>query len=670
MTTRIKSSEPEAVIDPSGGASGNALLPSNSKKNVVANVYRQTRKVPRTTNNNPTKSSFKSPEDMYDEIMELKKSMAALAEENSTLKARLRRVEDDNAKKNEELRRTIADKKSSASAVVNSMRQKVFKLEQALKEKESAMKKLQSDMKVTRANEMKVQMETYYQEILRLKNATNLRKTSRTDNNVNEEQNSNNNNEAISKEKAIIEQLTATNKTLQEEIAALQNDLSRALSIDRVGEHKGDYVNLNKDELLTVVTQLEEKLQSAMSHNAADETKPLAEVRQDEKAKTEAMMLKLREDRLYYHELAQSREQEIKVLKLLIETWKKERTQSSSSSASSKRTTPSSSHMVRRLTQDNSGSDTDTLSKASARKSVATKSAPARSAQPKTSAFRRSTTSSQSAKISGSDSETSKQSSITKRSLRSPQSNASETDSPRSFTKPKSLHSEKSSSSEMNQSASKLLTKGNKSNVIPTNKVSKDSKPRSNLKSSPKTREKRTQPIQKAELKTSSDEASSSLGNMDTIEVPNHDSSVLESGGPSTVVVKSAVTRTMITHTPPQEAASKKNNSEPGSPSSKKSSAFKSLPYTMVQAPNTSDAGRVQTAAGDPSENQRYDRVQTFRQNHAAKKIQKQWKQHQKEVTEVQVRQVRLQKLEVIQHNHAARTIQRGWKKHTTEKLS
>ena len=69
----------------------------------------------------------------------------------------------------------LGEKKSDSASVIGSLKQRVFKLEQSNKEKEAALAALQKDHKSTSVHELKVQMETMYQEILRLRKVNQVR---------------------------------------------------------------------------------------------------------------------------------------------------------------------------------------------------------------------------------------------------------------------------------------------------------------------------------------------------------------------------------------------------------------------------------------------------------------------------------------------------------------
>ena len=63
---------------------------------------------------------------------------------------------------NDEGRRKLTDKGAS---LVSSLKLRVSRLEATLRDKESQLAKLQSSTKTTALNELKIQAETYYQEV-------------------------------------------------------------------------------------------------------------------------------------------------------------------------------------------------------------------------------------------------------------------------------------------------------------------------------------------------------------------------------------------------------------------------------------------------------------------------------------------------------------------------
>ncbi|TKS68532.1 IQ domain-containing protein E [Collichthys lucidus] len=103
-------------------------------------------------------------EDMYDEIMRLKKSLQAQKSDNHQMKAKLRRLEEDNTKREKQIEELLDPTK-----VLNGLKQRILKLEQQCREKENALSKLQSELRTTNLEELKITVETYYEELQRLR---------------------------------------------------------------------------------------------------------------------------------------------------------------------------------------------------------------------------------------------------------------------------------------------------------------------------------------------------------------------------------------------------------------------------------------------------------------------------------------------------------------------
>lgn len=128
----------------------------------------------------PGTAVYREKEDMYDEIIELKKSLHTQKSDVDLMRTKLRRMEEENSRKDRQIEqlldpgrgpdfvRTLAEKRPDTGWVINGLRQRIFRLEQQCKEKDSTINKLQTDMKTTNLEEMRIAMETYYEEIHRL----------------------------------------------------------------------------------------------------------------------------------------------------------------------------------------------------------------------------------------------------------------------------------------------------------------------------------------------------------------------------------------------------------------------------------------------------------------------------------------------------------------------
>ncbi|XP_048764188.2 IQ domain-containing protein E-like isoform X2 [Ostrea edulis] len=210
--------------------------------------------------------AYRSQEEYYEQVLELKKQMKSLNQEISMLKAKVRRTEEDNIKKekeieglldptkSEEMRRTMGEKRPESGAVIQSLKQKILKLENQIRDKESTYAKLHAELKTTKVEEMKAQLEMCFQEIVRLQNLkdTGMMATSRTPTK-----------ESSAKIRALNETVLRINKQneeLQMENKALREDLNREIE-GRDRKVSGDFEDMNKKQLLTVIYNLEKKIE-------------------------------------------------------------------------------------------------------------------------------------------------------------------------------------------------------------------------------------------------------------------------------------------------------------------------------------------------------------------------------------------------------------------------
>ncbi|XP_050393678.2 IQ domain-containing protein E isoform X2 [Patella vulgata] len=211
--------------------------------------------------------AYKTQEEYYDEVLELRKQIGNLSQDNSTMKAKVRRLEEDKIKKDkelegllnpaksEELRRTMGDRKADSGAVIHSLKQKILKLEMQLREKDASHAKLQGDLKVTKIDEMKCQMEVLYQEITRLQNSkeTGIPKSARS---VSGKDNIKVKalNETIIRLSKNNEQLQAENRSLKEELENDNNGVDGHVS-------SRDYEDMNRKQLLSTLKKMNLKME-------------------------------------------------------------------------------------------------------------------------------------------------------------------------------------------------------------------------------------------------------------------------------------------------------------------------------------------------------------------------------------------------------------------------
>ncbi|XP_062242925.1 IQ domain-containing protein E [Platichthys flesus] len=206
-------------------------------------------------------------EDMYDEIIRLKKSLQAQKSDNQQMKAKLRRLEEDNAKrekqieelldptKGSEYTRSLVDKKREGSVVLNGLKQRILKLEQQCREKENALSKLQSDLRTTNLEELKITVETYFEEIQRLRTLLGAaEKSSRAESKCSQRQ-----------QKTLtstVHRLSENLKQLQQENSTLREELN---TDSPAGGVKG-YSEWSKQRLLRRLLELEKRLHDTRGH--------------------------------------------------------------------------------------------------------------------------------------------------------------------------------------------------------------------------------------------------------------------------------------------------------------------------------------------------------------------------------------------------------------------
>ncbi|XP_043415496.1 IQ domain-containing protein E isoform X3 [Prionailurus bengalensis] len=176
---------------------------------------------------------YREKEDMYDEIIELKK-------------------------------------------VVNGLKQRILRLEQQCKEKDNTINKLQTDMKTTNLEEMRIAMETYYEEIHRLQ--TLLASSETTGKKTPGEKRL-----GVKRPKKVSSALLSLSRSIQElteENQSLKEDLDRVLSNSPTVSTTKGYTEWSKPRLLRRIAELEKKISSMESptSQASEEVKSNAPV--------------------------------------------------------------------------------------------------------------------------------------------------------------------------------------------------------------------------------------------------------------------------------------------------------------------------------------------------------------------------------------------------------
>ncbi|NWR75615.1 IQCE protein, partial [Centropus unirufus] len=211
----------------------------------------------------PGTPNYKEKEDMYAEIIELKKTIQAQKNEGDQMKTKLRRLEEENNRKNKqieqlldpfrgsELARTLSEKKTDNGWVISGLKQKILKLEEQCKEKDNAINKFQADEKNTNLEEMRIAMETCYEEIHRLQLLLAKSETMRKNT---EDRDTQNRLKALN---AAVLRLSRNIKELQNENRRLKEDLDHVLNDSPPSHKTKNYSEWSKQKLLRRISELE-----------------------------------------------------------------------------------------------------------------------------------------------------------------------------------------------------------------------------------------------------------------------------------------------------------------------------------------------------------------------------------------------------------------------------
>ncbi|NXK07831.1 IQCE protein, partial [Herpetotheres cachinnans] len=242
MRTNISSSTPEYLKEALG-----MKKPKHSRSS--SNGY-----VPGTPD-------YKEKEDMYDEILELKKTIQAQKNEGDRMKTKLRRLEEENNRKDKQIEQLLDPARGSELArtlsgktyngwVVSGLKQKILKLEQQCKEKDNTINKFQADTKTTNLEEMRIAMETYYEEVHRLqlllaKSETMRKKYGRDTQ------------KQLKALNAAVLRLSRNVKELQDENRRLKEDLGHVLSSSPPSNKTRSYSEWSRQRLVRLISELE-----------------------------------------------------------------------------------------------------------------------------------------------------------------------------------------------------------------------------------------------------------------------------------------------------------------------------------------------------------------------------------------------------------------------------
>ncbi|XP_038619049.1 IQ domain-containing protein E isoform X2 [Tachyglossus aculeatus] len=216
----------------------------------------------------PGTPMYKEKEDMYDEIIELKKMLHSEKNNVDMVKTKLRRLEEENNRKDRQIEqlldpsrgsefaRTLAEKRSETSWVINGLKQRILKLEQQCKEKDNVINKLQTDVKTTNLEEMRITLETYHEEIRRLRillaNSEAAGRRSSPEKSTTQKQQKT--------MKAAVMHLARNVRELQDENQSLKEDLDKVLSNSPISSKAKGYRDWSKQRLVRRISELEKKV--------------------------------------------------------------------------------------------------------------------------------------------------------------------------------------------------------------------------------------------------------------------------------------------------------------------------------------------------------------------------------------------------------------------------
>ncbi|KAL1231934.1 IQ domain-containing protein [Trichinella spiralis] len=127
-----------------------------------------------------------SMEGFEEEVLQLKKKIQYLNEDNMVLKIKLNKYDVELKKKEKEIKDLLSSQKHSFMSIaqgergilLNSLKQRVIRLEHLLREKDELIRKLKCDIRSTRLNEAAIEIDTLYGEINRLKAMCGLKSKS------------------------------------------------------------------------------------------------------------------------------------------------------------------------------------------------------------------------------------------------------------------------------------------------------------------------------------------------------------------------------------------------------------------------------------------------------------------------------------------------------------
>ncbi|NXO29022.1 IQCE protein, partial [Cisticola juncidis] len=211
----------------------------------------------------PGTPDYKEKEDMYDEIIELKKTIQAQKIEGDRMKTKLRRLEEENSRKDKqieqlldpfrgsELARALSEKETDNGGVVTGLKQKIVKLEEQCKEKDNVINEFQADMKTNNLEEVRLAMETYYEQVHRLQLLLAKSETMRKNAEGRDTQ------KRLKALNAAVLRLSRNIKELQAENQRLKEDLGHVLSSSPPPSKTKNYSEWSRQRLVRKILDLE-----------------------------------------------------------------------------------------------------------------------------------------------------------------------------------------------------------------------------------------------------------------------------------------------------------------------------------------------------------------------------------------------------------------------------
>ena len=284
------------------------------------------------------KPAYKSQEDYYDEIMELRQVIKEMKADNGVLKTKLQRITQENVLKDRqikdflnpnkqpaEIRRTLTDKNADSSAVVSSLKQKLHLMERNVKDKENELRKLKSDLKSTNIDELRIEMETYYEETRRLQTVLSsvYSQVPGTRNMPDTRYNASRSSSRINTpprdgldrvDNDQLEVILDENRRLKSENQSLKKDLLCAIDGQRNKDSSSkemnvDYADMNRLQMLRKIGELEQSLEDAKAKrkNEPKDSKKQSsgDDHEDELRKQRDVIENLKQDRTHYRKEAE-----------------------------------------------------------------------------------------------------------------------------------------------------------------------------------------------------------------------------------------------------------------------------------------------------------------------------------------------------------------------------